>query len=250
MYPSRYINEQKYRQLQREIKANGFKQDTFLSVDPNYSVYGLNLAFGWPLPSHFKKTYEKLISALERISSSTYLYPYQQTHVTVLTIVNFKIHRDPTEQEICAFKNLESEIVTRFSSMFYDLKLKPFSIDVGPPVLSWKAAFLPILNPTQEISELRKRAIIELSHLRDDQAEHSAIKNLLPENIELPDIIHSTFLRFLERPSDEKAFSKLFENTVFNFKFGEAKIEEFILTSETKPYMRGGDIIQRFKLKV
>ena len=250
MYPSRYINEQKYRQLQREIKANGFKQDAFLSVDPNYSAYGLNLAFGWPLPSHFKKTYEKLISALEKISSSTYIYPYQLTHVSVLTILNFKAHRDPTEQEICAFKNLEFEIISRFSSMFYNLKLKPFSIDVGPPVLSWKAAFFPILNPTQEMSGLRKRAILELSHLRDDQAEHSAIKNLLPENIELPDIIHSTFLRFLERPSDEKAFSKTFETTVSNFKFGEAKIDEFILTSETKPYMRGGDIIQRFKLKV
>jgi len=67
MYPSPYINEQKYRQLQREIRAKGFKQDTFLSVDPNCSVYGLNLAFGWPLPSHFMKPYEKLISALEKM---------------------------------------------------------------------------------------------------------------------------------------------------------------------------------------
>jgi len=190
------------------------------------------------------------VDITKKISSITYIYPYQQTHVSVLTIVNFKAHRDPTEEKICTFKNLESEIISRFSSMFYDLKLKPFSIDVGPPVLSWKAAFLPILNPTQEILGLRKRAILELSYLRDDQAENSAIKNLLLENIKLPDIIHSTFLRFLERPSDEKAFLETFKTTVSNFKFGEAKIEEFIFTSETKPYMRGGDIIQRFKLKV
>ena len=41
----------------------------------------------------------------------------------------------------------------------------------------------------------------------------------------------------------------MFEKTVSNFEFGKAKIKELFLTSETKPYMRGGEIINAFKLK-
>lgn len=36
-------------------------------------------------------------------------------------------------------------------------EFKSFSIDIGPPVLTNNAAFLPILNPTKEIEEFRMR---------------------------------------------------------------------------------------------
>ena len=206
MYPFPYLNEQKYRLFQNEIKEKGFKKDKYLSADPDCSMYGINLAFGWPLPSEYKKTYEGLVYKLHKIEPNTYIYPYSQTHITVLTIVDFKAHLDPSVEELRELKKMNTDIIEQLTDMFDNLKLKPFLIDVGPPILSRKAAFLPILNETGQILKIRKRAINRLSKLRKQQTDDSAIKKFLPETIELPDIIHSTFLRFLKRPSDEKTF--------------------------------------------
>ncbi len=249
MYLFPYFNKQKLRPLQNEIREKGFKKDIYLSVDPACSVYGINLAFGWPLPSEYKKTYEELAYKLQKIEPNTYIYPYSQTHITVLTIVNFKAHLDPSVEELRELRKINTDIIEQLADMFENLKLKPFIIDVGPPILSRKAAFLPILNETGQVLMIRKRAVDRLSKLRKQHADDSDIKKYLPETIKFPNIIHSTFLRFSKRPSNEKAFLEMFEKTVSNFKFGKAKIKELFLTSETKPYMRSGEIIHRFKLK-
>ncbi len=62
--------------IHEDIKENGFKPDKFLSVEPDWPVYGLNIAFGWHLPAPLKKSYEDLYHELLTLGPDVYVYPY------------------------------------------------------------------------------------------------------------------------------------------------------------------------------
>lgn len=239
-YPKPYIDEQTWIDLRRAIETRGFEPDPFLQEKPVQAVFGLNIAFGWPLPTNLKEPYERLVKTLSELDSGLYVYPYNQTHVTVMTLVNFKEHKNPSQEESRTLRQTADEVASILTPLFSSdspLQLKPFKIDVGPPVLSSTAAFLPILNPTQEIFRLR-------------EAASSILKRSFLPKILIPKAIHSTILRFIAPPTDIKTFVSTFESLVADFRLGEAIITEFLLTSETRPYMMGGEILYRFRLEV
>jgi len=235
-YAAPYITETTWADLNREIESTGFVTDPFLQEEPKRPVYGLNLAFGWPLPHPLNTPYEELAKTLAKLDPGLYVYPHKQTHVTVMTLVNFKDHQDPSQEEVRTIQRVAQEVEALIPPILSNLKLRPFRIDVGPPVLSSRAAFLPLLNPTQEVSRLR------------EEVRHS-LWEILSLKVTVPQAIHSTIVRFISVPSNAPAFVSSFESTVGNFRLGEATINEFILTAETKPYMIDGEILHRFILK-
>jgi hypothetical protein len=236
--PHTFCEDQTRDSLKKEIVEKGFFPDPFLQKDPIQKSIGLNIAMSWPLPTTMAKDYRKLAKALEKIDSGLYVYPYLRTHVTIATLVNFKEHIEPSKEEIMMMKRMADEIAARIIPLFdvgSTLDLKPFTISVGPPVLSSRAAFLPMQNPTGEILRLRTR-----------------LSELLPKSylssICIPTLIHSTFLRFRSPPRDAARFSSEFDRIASTWQPREATIDEFLLTSETKPYMMGGKILHRFML--
>lgn len=233
MYPEPYISKETWSILRQEIIDNGVEEDDILQVSPESPVFGMNLAIGWPLPSILKQPYERTAQALSRLDSGLYVYPYRQTHVTVMTLVNFKYHPHPSDEEVHGFLQIIPMIISRIGLLLSSVK--PFIIDVGPPVLSRRAGFLPILNRTGEISALRS-------------AVASVMQTLVLPECSIPNAIHSTVARFLSRPPDTLQFLSEFESLAANIKLGQAIVSEFLLTSETKPYMRDGEILHNFRL--
>jgi len=195
-------------------------------TDPNCkrldeATYGLNLTVCWPLP--FKEMYEKIAKDLSE--DCVYVYPYEFTHVTIMTLVNFNKHFNSTEQEITELGLAIPSVIEAVNKVVKDMN--PFTLDFGKPVLTNNAGIIPILNKTGEIKRIRG---VELD---------------LPE-MNIPGIIHSTFVRFMETP-EKQAFIEKFNNAVQAF--GETTVSELLLTSETKPYMRSGEVLHRFVLK-
>lgn len=236
MHPEPYFDKEKWNKLRKEIERDGFEPDTILPIQPDRPVYGLNITMGWPLPAPLKEPYEKLFHELSTLGPDIYVYPYEQTHITVMTLVNFKNHQYPGK-DVNEIKRLVPEIISLVSQGLSALEqeFKPFSINVGPPVLAKSAAFLPILNATNEVCLLRKKIAPVLG-------------DSLSLKVEIPRAVHSTIVRFVKRPDNVSKFMAKFESITANTHLGEATITEFLLTSETKPYMRGGEKLHVFQL--
>jgi hypothetical protein len=71
---------------------------------------------------------------------------------------------------------------------------------------------------------------------------------LAREGLNVPGIIHSTIMRFKGQPENLERFLKDFDKVVAGIQPFPLAIGELLLTTETKPYMRAGEIVHRFPL--
>jgi hypothetical protein len=234
VYPEPFFPAQEFDTTQAEIREQGFAADPLLAA-LEAPVFGLNVAFGWPLPAAVRAAYEAVYARLAALDPAAYVYPHAQTHVTVATLVNFKQHPNPTGTETRYLLGLVPAIARALHHACAGLA--PFAIEIGPPVLVRAAAFLPILNPGGEVRRIRQ---VLAEELRGVDPELSPLK--------LPNAVHSTVMRFRRPPSDPDAFVAGFLEIARGVRFGAATIDELLVTTETKPYMRGGKIVARTSL--
>lgn len=238
-----YLTDQKLNQLRQEINEKGFKPDPILLEGLDQPVYGFNLSIGLPLPTELKKDYAELKRSLLCLGSNIYVYPFEQTHITLLTIVNFKEYLNPSKKAVSSLQEIVHDIIELLKPLFErnsSLRLKPFNIDFGPPVLSIHAAFLPIRNRGKEVIKLREAAARVLEPY---------LLQTLKRKIKIPDLIHTTIFRFRRRPADEKEFISKFDQIASNFRINKVAIKEIMLTAEIKPYMHDFEILHHFSLK-
>jgi hypothetical protein len=66
--------------------------------------------------------------------------------------------------------------------------------------------------------------------------------------LNVPGIIHSTIMRFKREPNDLPKLLADFDQVAATTEPFPLAIDELLLTTETKPYMRAGDIVDRFPL--
>lgn len=262
--------EQLRNKLHQQITNNGFVKDELLPIEPSIPYYGLNLAFGWPLPISIKASYDKLWIALSKslkpVSPGLYLYPFDQVNVTVATLVDFKKHKKPEPSEIKRIDKYKKTIIPILNKLFNIIKPKPFEISFHPPILGSKAGFLVmkensdviskirkslsyILKPSCELNDPEYKSCFNSNKLNDLRSESQNKLNpeLLQELI-VPNIIHSTILRFSNKPLDHKSFISMFNKIVFDETISSCTIDELLLTSETKPYMEEGEKLFHFNL--
>ena len=230
MYPEPYFPAEEHRRVRAETLALGFEADPWLER-LDVPVFGLNLAIHWPLPATFRAEYDGLRSRLRELPAEIHVYPFEETHVTLATLVSFKRHARPTAENTGATLARLPEL--RRVVDHAAAALGAFEIDVGPPVLVRTAAFLPISNPTGEIAELRSRLA---GALQDDP------------DLQIPRAIHSTVLRFRKPPEEAGSFVEAFETIAAGTRFGTAKVEEILITTETRPYMMAGQIVHKHHL--
>jgi len=234
-YAVPYIDQKSWLVMQADISEHGLETDRFLAQPTERRVCGLNVAACWPLPEVFETQYTSLADELSRLGDSPYIYPFSQTHITIATAVNFKSYVEPSDhdvQEILATSKAVGQFVAEASR-----NLQPFVIDIGPAVAVRKCAFLPILNPTGEIVQLRERTLRFCSDYGGILSGSHA-----PQNI------HSTIMRFPQPIENPIRFLDAFNAIASNFYFGNTVIDRVLVTIETTPYMRRGEIAQSITL--
>src|SRR5688572_11831430 len=92
------ITQEKRAEFHKEIQESGFiKDELVVGKEIDKQVYGVNITCAWPLPAEIKEPYEYLYKKLVGLEG-VYVYPYHQTHITILTIINFKKRIDKPRQ--------------------------------------------------------------------------------------------------------------------------------------------------------
>jgi hypothetical protein len=215
-----------------------FMADRFLADDPDCPVFGLNLACAWPFPRAVEKQYRALAESLAGLDPGVYVYPLWETHVTIMTFLNFTLAQRPSAERL---QELQSYIGP-ISALLDTEGIPPFALEFQRPVLTAKAAILPISNPTGEIARLRRKTAEAIATQPALQAK------LVQEGFNVPGIVHSTILRFQSAPQDPARFTARFNEAAAEAQPFTITIEEIFLTAETKPYMREGAILQRKRL--
>ncbi len=234
---SKYLASQR-----REIEEQGFITDGFLATDPDCPVFGINLACAYPFPAGVEASYLAMAGRLAELDEAVYVYPVWETHVTIVTFLNFSLHQRPSLERLEELRSCASPIMEVLQSLFDKEGIEPFRLEFGPPVLTRKAAILPIANPSGEIARMRRRAG---QLLQGNQALH---EKLLRGGLTVPGIIHSTILRLKRAPRDLPGFAAGFDAIAAATAPFAMTVREILLTTETKPYMREGEILHRFAL--
>jgi hypothetical protein len=213
--------------------------DEFLHNDPDCPVFGFNLACAYPFPGAAAQWYRRIAARLSELEPAAYVYPDWETHVTIVTFVNFNLHRRPDASRLAQLQALRKPVVEIIRPVVAG---RMFPLVITRPVLTPKAAILPISDPAGEIGRIRREVIAALD---GDRQLHGELSRA---GLNVPGIVHSTVLRFKSAPANLRLFAAGFEEIAAGVQPVEMRIEELLLTLETKPYMREGRIEERFAL--
>jgi hypothetical protein len=237
-----YFTRERLDLLRREIERDGIMPDEFLARDPDCPVFGLNLACAHPFPPAPAAAYLALASKLAGLDPAACVYPLEQTHVTIMTFLNFSLYRRPSPEKLAELRSWIGPVIDLARTWFDEAGARCFRLEFQPPALTRKAAILPIINPSGEIARLR-RGMGEA--LRGDKAVCERVRQ---GGLNVPGIIHSTVMRFREAPANLAGFTAGFDAVAAASVPFSADIREILLTVETRPYMRQGEIVHRFPL--
>jgi hypothetical protein len=223
----------------REILERGFVVDEVLATDPDGPVFGFNLACAHPFPERAARFYRPIAQRLAALDPGVYVYPEWETHVTLMTFVNFSLHRRVGPEALAAWRALIHPVRDLIRPL---LARRAFQLVCGPPELSRKAAILPITDATGAIAEVRNTVVAALAREAGLRAE------LERGGLNVPGIIHSTIMRFKSQPGNRARFLAEFDEAAAAAEPIALEINELLLTTETKPYMREGEVAHRFAL--
>ena len=223
----------------REVQQHGVVVDALLATELDAPVFGFNLACAWPFPATAARFYLPLAERLAALDQAVYVYPDWETHITILTFVNFSLHKNPEPERLAQLQSL----LEPARSLLRPLLTRPaFKLMLGQPILTRKAAILPISDPTGAIAGIRQTVSAALA------ADKSLHAELVRTGLNVPGIIHSTIMRFKSQPRDLARFLTDFDQAAATAESFPLQIDELLLTTETKPYMRAGEVVERFPL--
>jgi hypothetical protein len=179
--------------------------------------------------------YERLAASLAALDPHLFVYPYPQTHVTVLTLVSFKEHVEPSPEEVGAVETvvpLVAEIVAPVVR-----GMRPFPLALGTPRLTPQAVYLPIQDETGAVARVRGAVLPAL------RAASPLLRDCRP-----PPAVHSTIARFAAAPNSD--FAARFDRWAAEGRaLGPVTIDAVLVTTETRPYMKEGRVVKAFPLR-
>lgn len=240
MLASDFFNPARLQAMRSEINAEGFVADNFLADNPDRPVFGVNLACLYPFPAEVSAAYETLAAQISALDPGVYIYPLWETHVTIATLINFTKHLSPSSERVAELKELMQELSTQFESRFRGVG--PFDLMIEPPLISRKAAILPLSDPTDGIARIRNQLVAALADCPTLRLRLEAL------DLNVPPLIHSTIMRFKKVPHDTQRFLEKFDEISRNLPRLKMRVTEIYVTTETKPYMREGEIVRCYQL--
>ena len=223
----------------REILEHGLVVDSLLATDPDGPVFGFNLACAWPFPAPAARSYRSIAERLAALDPAVYVYPEWETHLTIVTFINFTWHRRIEPEHKARLQSLINPVLALIRPL---LEGPAFELVLGAPVLTRKAAILPISDPMGAITRLRQSIRAALA------ADKTLEAALARGGLDVPGIIHSTVMRFKSQPASVAKSVADFDAAVADVEPFPLTVAELLLTTETKPYMREGEIVHRFPL--
>jgi hypothetical protein len=239
MLASDFFTSSRLKEMRDEIDREGFVADKFLANQPDCPVFGVNLACLYPFPPEIRLAYENLSEQLVGIDPGVYVYPLWETHVTIVTFINFAQHISPTPQRVAGLQDLMTRVAAQIER---EVVGEPFDLWMEQPVIARKAAILPLSDPSGAITRIRNRVTDSLA--RDPSLRTS----LEAVGLNVPPLVHSTIMRFKKVPEDARVFLSKFDEIARGVPRLPMRIDEVYITTETKPYMREGKICFRFPI--
>ena len=225
-------------QLRQQILEEGFCGDELLATEPDMPTFGLNLACAWPFPDSLRNGHGQLADLLAQLGPDVYVYPYEQTHVTIATLVNFKNHKHPSKAELSTLRQMAEVLIPRIAAVLEGAQGSPFrrlELDFREPVLERSAAMVLIEDLSEQVERMRT-------------AMEDGLRGIPGVEFNAPTILHATVMRFLRPPPDRAAFIAAFDRGPRSCRLGRAFIDRLFLTAETSPYMRSGSKLHEFRL--
>lgn len=221
--------------MTRENAPFKFEIDTLLLNNPDVSTFGLNLAMVWPFPASARSEYEAIAGELRLLDTGLYVYPYDETHITAMTLIDFRKHLQPDASYLAKTEQTIARIPPCLKNIFDAYKYSSaLTLKFDKAVLSGRAVYLEFHDPDRVIGQLRDSLA---GPLRD-----------LGLEAKYPSIVHSTVARFLKEPVSSSTLSDRFAEIASKFSLSDFNIDEILLTAELKPYMRQGKILARFPI--
>ena len=219
--------------VRTELIEKGAIIDPILTSHGTGCTYGLNLALAWPLPPIVKEKYESFINALTEFDDDLYLYTYEQTHITFITLIDFKKERGQT----CPTVESERVLVARLNEIIVPIveEIPLVELRSGRPILTRSAGFVPLYDKCGRLLEIRTRLEILL---RQEFPEFSTLRT--------PPSLHSTVLRFLRPFKDINRFLNIFEKASERTSLGKISIDCLLVTAELGPYMERGKVLCKY----
>jgi hypothetical protein len=222
-----------------EILEHGLVVDELLASEPDAAVFGFNLACAYPFPEAAARAYRPIAERLGKLDPAVYVYPDSQTHITLVTFVNFSLHRRVDTGRVAQLQSLLTPVMELIQPL---LKRPAFELILNPPVLTRKAAIIPIIDKTGAVASIRQTI---RARLETNTPLHN---ELIQSGLNVPGIIHSTIMRFKSAPANLSQFVADFDTAASSMQPFPLTVNELLLTTETKPYMRQGEIVHRFPL--
>jgi hypothetical protein len=223
----------------REILAHGIVVDSLLAEEPDRPVFGFNLACAYPFPVTAAQFYRPIAEHLAALGPAVHVYPAWETHVTIVTFVSFYLHARLEPERLAQLQSLINPVCEVIRPV---LEGPAFQLVLDPPVLTRKAAIFPITDETGAIVRIRQTVRAALAA---DKALHT---ELVRGGLNVPGIVHSTIMRFKSQPSNLAKLLADFDKAAVAAKPFSITVNELLLTTETKPYMRAGEVVHRFPL--
>lgn len=183
-----------------------------LDTDP---TFGLVVAAGWPLDPRAKQPYDKFKAALARCwepedvaLSRVYLYPFESLHVTATSL--YRIGDIPENEQ--AMITVAKRVVCRATEM-KSWPTKPLQLQIDRAQIGIKAGILLWRDTTGGIDAIRQCLVTAGEELRCE-LESAGIP---AEKWSTPGIIHTTVLRFHQKPvSDGATVQQHFQKSVLD----------------------------------
>jgi hypothetical protein len=221
---------------------------TRLAVGDSYDgedICGLVMVCAWPMPSNVKDHVTELCRKLrDELPNEAYIYPTSTLHCTIATLRSFT-HGPMNESEIKACVDLWKPVLDRArkSSCW---PTKSIRLRMNTPTLEGSAGIFHFEDVDGTIGAIREAlrcAIIEAGGLPvmggGDRTLGKPIIGAPDGEIppHIPDIVHSTLLRWKAEPDDRMAAAKAFDSVTRSWTPLEISVERVTAVFETVPYM-------------
>jgi hypothetical protein len=184
--------------------------------------------FHQPKPIQLADFYHQLIQQLQNNfdddeKQSVYLYPIAHLHITISTLYNFK-HPWPQSPDKCLQYWKEC-----FTKLKQTSKNKSIILTLDAIHLSKAAGYFQFKDQNNGIEYIRQ-SIRDICIPKDGQAP-----------LHIPNIVHTSFVRFIKKPNDPIKFEEKFHRickAIFDKTNGISfEIDEICLAFESRPYM-------------
>ena len=223
------------------VRLREWQQSDPQELAPRAQTPGLVLVaqWGWATEegSACREWFESLTSTTSAVDPSLYVYPAHSTHITVSTLSSFKkldgprVGLSPSDDE-----RLLKAWTAALARLLARDPIKPFEVEVARVDISPGAAFIFFEDHSGSILQLREL----VKEARDTDPDllqlDTELGGRVKAAVHVPNIIHSSFARFVALPADVPRLREAFAREVGG-SIGPLtiRVDEITLANECAP---------------